>query len=102
MSGSGSIALADGSLTTASMAELLNNAFGARSDDRTGAREIEYTSLTGTGTIRNGVLHNEDLRLTSPKMTATGTGNVYLSQHRLDYVWLPEAANQRSGQSLVT
>jgi uncharacterized protein involved in outer membrane biogenesis len=102
LNGSGSIAKADGSLTTASMAELLNNAFGTRSDDRTAAREIEYASLTGNGTIANGVLHNEDLRLTSPKMTATGTGNVYLSQRRLDYVWLPEVANRGSGQVLVT
>jgi uncharacterized protein involved in outer membrane biogenesis len=102
LNGSGSIALADGSLTTASMAGLLNNAFGTRSDDRTAAREIEYASLTGTGTITNGVLHNEDLRLTSPKMTATGTGKVYLSQRRLDYVWLPQVANRGSGQVLVT
>jgi uncharacterized protein involved in outer membrane biogenesis len=102
LNGSGSIALADGSLTTASMAELLNNAFGTRGDDRTGAREIEYASLTGTGTITNGVLHNDDLRLSSPKMTATGAGTVSLSQRRLDYVWLPEVANRGTGQVLVT
>jgi uncharacterized protein involved in outer membrane biogenesis len=102
LNGSGSIALADGSLTTASMAEMLNNAFGTRSDDRSGAREIDYASLTGTGTITNGVLHNEDLRLTSPRMTATGAGTVYLSQRRLDYVWLPEVTNRGSGQVLVT
>jgi uncharacterized protein involved in outer membrane biogenesis len=102
LNGSGSIALADGSLTSEGMAELLNNAFGPRGDDRTGARELEYTSLTGSGTIANGVLHNDDLRLTSPKMTATGAGTVYLSQRRIDYVWLPEVANRGSGQVLIT
>ena len=102
LNGSGSIALADGSLTSEGMAELLNNAFGPRGDDRTGARELEYTSLTGSGTITNGVLHNDDLRLTSSKMTATGAGTVYLSQRRIDYVWLPDIANRGSGQVLIT
>jgi len=60
------------------------------------------TDFKPPGSEARGVLHNDDLRLTSPKMTATGAGTVYLSQRRIDYVWLPDIANRGSGQVLIT
>lgn len=103
LSGQGSINFADGRLICANLAALLTSATGrAVGDKTTGVGGIDYTSLTGTGTIANGILHNGVLKLVSPKMTATGAGTIDLPQRRLDYLWQPNFPGLGSARIAVT
>lgn len=47
--------------------------------------QTEFGQLTGTATIKNGIIYNNDLQLESPFYTATGKGFVNLVNRTLDY-----------------
>lgn len=50
-----------------------------------GAREVRFTSLTGTAAIRNGVVSNSDLHVLTPILQAKGEGSVDLVEGRMNY-----------------
>ena len=52
-------------------------------------RQIEYHSLSASATITQGILHNNDLRLVGPRLSATGSGILDLAPHHIDYKWQP-------------
>lgn len=47
--------------------------------------QTDFTALTGTATIRNGVVNNQDLNLKSPLLRVDGSGTVDLVQEQIDY-----------------
>jgi len=49
------------------------------------AEKTDFTELTGTFLIRNGVAHNDDLSAKSPFLRVGGHGDIDLVQRRLDY-----------------
>jgi AsmA protein len=53
---------------------------GAKADDKT-----DFGSLTGTFTITNGIMRNNDLQLKSPVAPVTGAGTVNLPERTVDY-----------------
>jgi len=50
-----------------------------------GAREVRFTSLTGTAAIRNGVASNRDLHVLTPILQAKGEGSLNLVESRMNY-----------------
>jgi AsmA protein len=56
-----------------------------------------FDGLAGTFTIAGGVLSNSDLRLVSPYLTATGSGDVGLGARTLDYRIRPTALAAEDG-----
>lgn len=60
-----------------------------------------YDSVAGSFAIQNGVLANEDLRLTAPLLTVEGAGRVDLGGQTLDYRVTPVAMrNAETGEAL--
>ena len=53
-------------------------------------KKTVYESLTGSFTITDGVLSNQDLRLDTPLVLARGNGTVSLGPRTLDYRIIPE------------
>ena len=49
----------------------------------------DFTSLTGTYTITNGILTNDDLTMSAPLLRMTGEGNVNMPDKTLDYTIRP-------------
>lgn len=47
--------------------------------------ETNFSSFTGTATIKNGVIENNDLALTSTALKVTGSGTANLVNQKLDY-----------------
>jgi len=67
--------------------ELLETVQGKQkkhSGSRTG-NETVYDKLTATGKINNGVINNQDLLLTSPKLQMTGKGTIDLPKNWIYY-----------------
>jgi AsmA protein len=50
-----------------------------------GSNTTNFGTLTATGTITNGVVHNSDLRLNSGTVPMTGAGTVDLRTHAIGY-----------------
>ncbi|RMG28598.1 MAG: AsmA family protein, partial [Gammaproteobacteria bacterium] len=51
-----------------------------------GPGQTDFTSLTATAAVKEGVLLNDDLRLQSPLLRAAGRGKVDLPRNRIDYL----------------
>ena len=104
LSGSASLALRDGALKGVNLAELLRKAkalAGSRPateqaterSDRT-----DFTELTASFVIRNGVAHNEDLSGKSPLLRLTGSGDVNIGGNAVDYVAKVSVVGTSTGQ----
>ena len=70
--------------------------------DETTRREIEYRSLSASATIVHGVLHNSDLKLVGPWLSATGSGTLDLGPRRIDYLWQPDIAGIGNARVAIT
>lgn len=84
LNGRGALDLANGQVKGVNLIALAQNATsaltGAKADDAT-----SFGTLTGTFTITNGVLHNNDMQLKSGPVPVTGAGTVNLPQRTVDY-----------------
>ncbi len=63
-----------------------------------GPKETDFTQLSGSFTIHNGVLSNKDLFMASPLLRVTGTGTVNLAQKTMDYRAKPTVVGTLKGQ----
>jgi AsmA protein len=53
------------------------------------SKKTSFSALTGSFVITQGVAHNEDLKLASPALRATGSGSIDLPARSLDYTVKP-------------
>lgn len=104
LAGSASLALRDGALKGVNLGELLRKAkslAGSKSateqaterSDRT-----DFTELTASFVIRNGIAHNEDLSGKSPLLRLTGSGDINLGGNTVDYVAKVSVVGTSTGQ----
>jgi len=102
LAGTGRIAFADGAIGSAGLSPLMKNALGPAIGDRAIPREIAYRTLSATATIAAGVLHNSDLQLSGPQLSATGAGTLDLGPRRIDYLWQPDISGLGSARIAIT
>ncbi|HLF67330.1 MAG TPA: AsmA family protein, partial [Gammaproteobacteria bacterium] len=57
--------------------------------------KTEFGQLTGTATIKDGIVHSNDLVLDAPRYVAKGSGTVNLTNNTIDYTLL---VNAKPGQ----
>ncbi len=86
--GEGRLRLVEGEIIGLDLAGMLRNLDLSHMGE--GSRTV-YQSVTGSFTISDGVLRNDDLRLEAQRATVTGRGSVGLGQRNLDYRILPVA-----------
>ncbi len=60
--------------------------------------KTDFSELTGSFLITNGIAANNDLKLASPLLRATGAGTVNLPARSLDYTLRPKVVASISGQ----
>ncbi|MDE2149300.1 MAG: AsmA family protein [Gammaproteobacteria bacterium] len=63
-----------------------------------GALQTDFSSLTVSGKITDGVLHTDDLAAASPLFRLTGAGSVNLVDMTVDYLAKPTLVNTATGQ----
>lgn len=88
LNGSGSMSFTDGAVRGINIAQVIR-----RADARLRGREFEedepnqtdFSELTGTFNIRDGVVRNDDLRGSSPLLRVRGEGSADLNDDTLDY-----------------
>ena len=62
------------------------------------SQKTDFSELTGSFVIADGIAKNDDLKLASPLMRATGSGAIDLPQRSLDYTLRPKVVASLAGQ----
>ena len=60
--------------------------------------QTDFTEMTGSATVINGVLHNQDLNVASPLLRIQGAGVADLRQQQADYTLTVNVVNTATGQ----
>lgn len=95
--GEGSIAFSEGEIIGFDLAGMLRNLDLSYVGE--GSRTI-YNSITGSFTMADGVLSNDDLLFDSPRVQVTGRGQVGVGAQTLDYRVVPSALRDNDGNAL--
>jgi len=92
LGGKGSLNLANGRIVGVNLIAFVKNTASALTGAIGGNNATDFGSLTGTYTIANGILKNNDLKLNSPEVPMTGAGTVDLPQRTVNYRVTPNVA----------
>ena len=103
LNGSARLELRDGAVKGVDLAGAVRRvkaAFGASDVEGAGGakQQTDFSELTASFAIKNGVAHNEDLNLKSPFLRVTGSGDVNIPRSTLDYVVKTSLVGTMAGQ----
>ncbi len=90
LGGKGDLNLANGVIKGMNLVGMVKNIGNAFESSSKGSDQTDFSSLTGTFTITNGVLHNNDLQLKSAEIPMTGAGTVDLPKRSVQYKVTPK------------
>jgi AsmA protein len=103
LAGSARVRLKDGAVKGFNLAEALRKAkaaFGSKSEkaaaDQT--QKTDFSEMSASFTIKNGVAHNEDLDIKAPLFRVAGRGDVDVGNSRLDYTTKATVVATSKGQ----
>jgi len=90
LAGAAKVRLRDGAIKGIDIAELLRRAraaVGKQSGQAADSKErTDFSELSATFSIKNGVAHNEDLDLKSPLLRIGGSGDIDIGRSTISYV----------------
>ncbi len=92
LNGKGDLNLANGVIKGLNLVAMVKNVAASFQGAQRGADQTDFSALTGTYTITNGILRNNDLQLKSAEVPMTGAGIVDLPQRTVDYKVTPKIA----------
>jgi AsmA protein len=99
LKGSGAVKFSDGAISGINLAAMVRNASSAFLDAGAGkAQKTDFAELSGTFTIQNGILKNDDLELVNPLLRLHGAGTVDLPLRTVDYRVEPKLVAALEGQ----
>jgi AsmA protein len=104
LNGTASLALKDGAVKGVDVAALLRQAKAILGSKRAleqqakGTQKTDFSELTASLVIKNGVAHNEDLRASSPLLRVTGAGDINLGEGTMDYTAKASLVATSTGQ----
>ncbi len=101
LNGSTSVALQNGAVKGFNLAQILRQGqalYGGQVPQDSGAQQTDFTTMSASGKISNGVLHSDDLNAASPLLRLSGAGQVDLVNSTLDYTAKPTLVNTATGQ----
>jgi len=99
LQGKGNATFLDGAIVGINIAAMVRNVTSAFLDPE--AREeqkTDFAELSGSFTIEDGIVVNDDMRLQAPVMRVNGSGRIDLPARRLSYRLEPKAAATLEGQ----
>jgi AsmA protein len=99
LGGKGALSFLNGAVKGINIGALVRNPVGAIVDPAAQKNEqTDFSELSGTFTITNGILKNSDLDLKSPLLRVAGSGTVDLPQRTVNYRIEPKLALTAEGQ----
>ncbi|MEQ8405884.1 MAG: AsmA family protein [Oceanicaulis sp.] len=103
LSGEGGFDFADGAIVGVNLAQVIRTVqqaveTGSLPAGFAESQQTDFTALTGTLNIENGVARNLDLTMLSPLLRVAGTGQVDLGAQQIEYRLTPRAVQAITGQ----
>lgn len=104
LNGNGAVALRDGAVKGVNVAQMLRNArsflSGGQAETKTGstAEKTDFSEMTASFTIKDGVARSDDLDLKSPLVRVGGAGQVDVPAGTLDYTVRVAVVGSLKGQ----
>jgi len=99
LGGNGKIKFTDGAIRGINLGAMVRNVSSAFLDPKAReAQKTDFAELSGTFTIRNGIVTNNDLALLSPLLRVGGKGTVDMPNQTLNYRIEPKLAATTTGQ----
>jgi AsmA protein len=104
LAGNASIALKDGAIKGIDLAKTFREAkakFSTKQDVVQAAKttdKTDFSEMTASFRIANGVAHNDDLAAKSPFIRLAGSGDIDIGNSRLDYLAKATVVNTSGGQ----
>ena len=103
LSGQGRFDFADGALVGVNLAQVIRTVqqavqTGSLPSGFAETQQTDFTALTGTLNIENGVARNLDLAMLSPLLRVEGAGQVDLGAQQIEYRLTPRAVQAITGQ----
>lgn len=99
LNGKGSFAFEDGAIIGINLAAMIRNVSTAFLDPTAGeTRQTDFSELSGTFVITDGILKNEDLEMKSPLLRVGGAGSADIPARTVDYRVEPKIAATTEGQ----
>jgi AsmA protein len=104
LAGTARVALKDGAYKGFNLAEALRKAktaLGGSKEEKAAAGETQktdFSEMTASFTIKNGVAHNEDLDVKAPLFRVGGKGDIDIGKSRLDYTTQATVVGTSTGQ----
>jgi AsmA protein len=90
LAGNAKLQLRDGAIKGINIGELLRkarSALGSQSGQATDAKDrTDFSELSASFTIKNGVAHNEDLEIKAPLFRIGGAGDIDIGKSSINYV----------------
>ena len=88
LNGNASFKAVDGALQSEKLARNVEKvvAFLKGREPKAAGEELVFDSFAGTAVIKDGVAHNNDLKLATPLIYANGNGEINIGESELDYV----------------
>ncbi len=104
LAGNAQLALRDGAIKGFNVGEALRKAetlVGSKSAQTQAAdqsQKTDFSELTASFVIRNGVAHSDDLNLKSPLLRVGGAGDIDIGNSRIDYLAKASLVGTATGQ----
>lgn len=103
LAGNANFNLKDGAIKGINLAESfrkVKSLLGAKSQEQGASKadKTDFTELSGSFIIRNGVAHNEDLSAKSPFLRLTGAGDIDIGASQMDYLAKAAIVSTSGGQ----
>jgi AsmA protein len=105
LNGNGGLKVTDGAVKGIDIAGSIRNAKatlgtlkGAQTQQADKSQKTDFSELTGTFTIRNGVARNNDLSIKSPLLRVGGEGDVNIGEDTLNYLVKASVVGTTKGQ----
>jgi AsmA protein len=102
LNGKGNFAFTEGAVQGVNIAESIRKAKAAFSGQKVADSgepvQTDFSSLTGSFTVKNGIVDNQDLAMKSPLLRLSGAGQADLPQELIDYALKVAIVGTLSGQ----
>jgi len=101
LNGNVSCALQNGAVKGFNLAQIIRQGqalSGGQQAQQDNGQQTDFSSMSASGKISNGVLHSDDLTAASPLLRLTGAGQVDLAANTIDYTARPTVVNTAGGQ----
>jgi AsmA protein len=100
LNGKVELTFADGAISGVNVPQMIRAASQGRFNDLSSSpsEKTDFSELSSTWAVTSGIAQNQDLKLVSPLLRLSGSGNVMLPGREVDYVLRPRLVAELAGQ----